>query len=257
MDQSLKALLQNVEIEVNSRCNRRCSYCPVSLNPAPSVPRLMSDELFERILSELASLDYDGRISYHFYGEPLLRKDLEKLIARSHAVLPKAHQILFTNGDYMTDERYQSLIAAGVEYIVITSHDGKPHPQRPRQIVQYSNDLELTNRGGTMQEMRKASENEQHKPCYAPSELMVITVEGDILACYEDSQRTHPFGNVMKNTLKEIWDNPRYSALRETLARGDRLNGMSVCRECTNVAHTTPDRSAHSEPFWAKLNLDW
>lgn len=257
MERSAKLMLQNVEIEVNSRCNRRCSYCPVSLNPTPNVPRLMSDEVFERILSELGSIEYDGRISYHFYGEPLLRKDLERLIARSHSALPKAHQVLFTNGDFMTEERYHSLLAAGVEYIVITSHDGKPHPKRPRQILQYTNDLELTNRGGTMKELIKATEDHRQKPCFAPSELIVITVEGDVLACYEDSQRKHPFGNILKNSLIEIWDNPHYVALRETLERGDRLNAMSICAECTNKAHTTPGCSAHSEPFWTNLDLEW
>src|SRR5262245_34621016 len=110
---SLKESLLNVEIEVNSRCNRSCSYCPVSLKVNNKIKPFMDREVFERVISQLQALDYDGRVSYHFYGEPLLRKDLEELISYTHLALPKAHLVLFSNGDFLTDARYESLIRSG------------------------------------------------------------------------------------------------------------------------------------------------
>src|SRR5262249_59115890 len=74
---------QFVEAEVNSRCNRKCQYCPNSILPEPDVPKLMSDAVFERLLAELQRIDYAGRLSYHLFGEPLLRRALERLAQRA------------------------------------------------------------------------------------------------------------------------------------------------------------------------------
>src|SRR5262249_25939782 len=93
-----------VEVEVNSRCNRSCQYCPVSILPEPDVPKLMSDAVFERLLPELERIDYAGRPSYRLFGEPLLRRDLERLVKSATAAVPKAKQILYTNGDFLTDD---------------------------------------------------------------------------------------------------------------------------------------------------------
>ena len=77
-----------VEVEVNSRCNRKCQYCPNFILPEPDVPKLMSDAVFERLLAELQRIDYAGRLSYHLFSEPLLRRDLERLVKSASAALP-------------------------------------------------------------------------------------------------------------------------------------------------------------------------
>jgi cyclic pyranopterin phosphate synthase len=255
VNQAIATMLKNVEIEVNSRCNRKCSYCPVSVLSNSKLERWMSDFIFERIHDELLKIDYQGRISYHFYNEPLLRRDLERFITYSHERLPGAHQVLFTNGDLLTDARYESLMSAGIEYIVITSHDGKPHPKRLRQIVQFPGDLDLTNRGGTMTTLPAATAEDHLQPCFAPSEMLIVTVAGDVLLCYEDAERMHSFGNLQMQTLEEIWFAPILVALRDKLERGNRLEAASICACCTNHAHTKAGKSARSEPFWELLDI--
>lgn len=255
--QTLGAMLKNVEVEVNSRCNRKCVYCPVSVLPIPDAPRHMPEHIFDRLVEELEGIDYAGRISYHFYNEPLLRKDLERLMEKVKGRLPRAHQIIFTNGDLLTDRRYESLRAAGAEFIVVTSHDGKPHPARPNQYVQYPPDLELTNRGGTMHELPTPTDETRRTPCYAPSEMLIVTASGDVLLCYEDAERRHEFGNIMESTLADIWFADELVRAREQLARGERVSASAICAVCTNCAHAEPGLSARSEPFWAELAVNW
>ena len=75
----------------------------------------MSDEMYENIMKQLASIDFDGRLDFSRYHEPTSHKKyiLEKIkIARSY--LPNADISLNTNSDYITKEYHQQLLKAGV-----------------------------------------------------------------------------------------------------------------------------------------------
>lgn len=244
------ATLQNVEIEVNSRCNRRCWYCPVSILPPPKVPKFMAHEVFSRIHDELEAIAYAGRISYHLLSEPLLRRDLSQLIAFSKSRLPATSQVLFTNGDLLTDKRYDELIEAGADLIVVTSHDGVLPKARARQIVQLPHHLQLTNRGGSISALPAPSFEVQAMSCYAPTEMLIVAANGDILLCYEDAKREHIVGNIMATSLQEIWSAPSFVERRRLLREGRRFEAGGICELCSNAAHSKPGLSAHSEPFW-------
>ena len=227
-----------VEVEVNSRCNRRCSYCPVSLQPIPDAPRLMADRIFDRLVDELAALGFAGRLSYHFYNEPLIRKDLEQLVARADARLPAARQVLFTNGDLLTHERYVALVSAGIDQFIVTRHDESPIEDRPRQTVLLPSDLDLTNRGGVLFNIPSPLE----LPCHAPSEMLIVTATGDVVLCYEDARRQHIMGNIMRSTVREIWESPRFQELRALLTAGGRAAATEICAQCNNRDHVQPRR---------------
>jgi GTP 3',8-cyclase len=239
--------LEVVELEVGSRCNRSCHYCPVSLNPRPNVPVWMSDRVFQGTVDQLADLSFAGRISYHLYNEPLLRKDMARLVAIVDERLPDALQILNTNGDFLDDERYEKLRAAGLDYFYVTRHSPGEYPERPFQVLQTWEDLTLTNRGGTMTHLPSASETVTHTPCHAPSEMLIVSVTGDVLLCYEDAHRTHVMGNVLREHVADIWTSDRFREYRERLERGDRSVDQ-MCLECTNVSHRRPHLSALETP---------
>lgn len=114
-----KKNISSVEIGTHNYCNRTCTFCPLSLE---SVNRrnfkntiFMSDEMYENIMKQLATIDFSGRLDFSRYHEPTSHKKfiLEKIkIARSY--LPKASISLNTNSDYMTKEYHQQLLEAGV-----------------------------------------------------------------------------------------------------------------------------------------------
>lgn len=250
MSDAIADTLLNVEIEVNSRCNRRCWYCPVSVLPPPNTPVFMPDDVFIRLHEELRALSYTGRISYHLLSEPLLRKDLPRLVALSKSMLSAAWRVLFTNGDLLTDERYEALVGAGVDLIVVTAHDGVAPKPRERQIVQFPDHLELTNRGGTIAALPAPTERVKTLPCHAPDEMAIVTSSGDVLLCYEDSRREHVCGNIMASSLQQIWSEPSFVERRRLVRAGRRAEAGGICERCSNAAHAEPGRSARSEPFW-------
>lgn len=229
--------LNTVEIEVNSRCNRKCSYCPVSILDPRGIPILMDQMVFDRLISELTRVEFQGRISYHFYNEPLLRKDIANLIQAVKEQLPLANQTLFTNGDFLTEDKYQELIDAGIDFFQVTSHSLKKHPVRPKQIVYLPSDLNLTNRGGTLPTLPGATNEILETPCYAPSEMLIVLVNGDVALCYEDAQRKHIMGNIMSQPLEEIWFSEEFKNIRHKLSLGKRNSGPAICSLCTNTAH--------------------
>lgn len=246
--------LEVAEIEIGSRCNRRCHYCPVSLNPRPPVPARMSDEVFQRTIQQLAEVSFAGRLSYHLYNEPLLRRDLPRLVGIAAAWLPEAVQVLNTNGDLLTDDKYRELRAAGVDYFYVTRHSGGDYPARPFQIVQAGEDLILTNRGGTVTDVPLAPANAVWTPCLAPSEMLIVTVTGDVIVCYEDAERTHVMGNLMDQSLAEIWNSVKFRGYRDRLAAGDRTVD-AMCRQCSNTAHSRPGLSALENPVLAAAGI--
>ena len=226
-----------VEMEINSRCNLRCPYCPVSIDPPLHVPRLMHESVLDRLLAELERLGFAGRVSYHFYNEPLLHPDLRGVVAAVKSRLPEAQQVLYTNGELLDEARHRQLREAGVDLFVVTSHSGREFPPRENQVLLKPTDLQLTNRGGALDDIGPAPP--LTLPCYAPSTVLVITATGDVVLCYEDYHRTQVMGNVMDGSLEDIWFSPRFSHLREALGQGDRAQ-TSICRACNNQAHTTP-----------------
>lgn len=203
----------------------------------------MSDEVFVATVRQLAEAAFAGRISYHLYNEPLLRRDLARLVSVVDELLPEALQLVNTNGDLLDDARYSELRRAGVDYFYVTRHEPGPYPERPFQIVQDSAALTLTNRGGTLIHLPPPSAETTRTPCWAPSEMLIVTVTGDVLLCYEDARREHVLGNVLASCLPEIWNDETTVALRGRLQSGDRTVS-SLCLACSNVSHPEAGRSA-------------
>ena len=70
-----------VNIETSTKCNRKCLYCPLSEYERGKNQNYMEEELFNKIISDLASINYRGTISLNIYNEPLLDKTIyEKIL---------------------------------------------------------------------------------------------------------------------------------------------------------------------------------
>lgn len=223
-----------VEIEINTDCNRKCCYCPNSKRPpGESSPQYMEKNLYQKIIGELKELGFKGRLSYHFYNEPLLHPNLEDIIMYTSDRLPEARQVLYTNGDLLDDRKYHSLLEWGVHHLVVTQHDSKPFPQRPRQTVLHPDWLTLTNRGGTLLK----SPGTLDLPCLVPYKMLIISYDGKVLLCYEDAQKTQVKGDVNDRDITAVWFSDTFEAARKELEKGNRVIN-DVCRYCDNKAHT-------------------
>ena len=81
-------LFSSVEIETINRCNSTCSFCPVNRLRRPASTVSMSDDLFTRILDDLGSLGYSGKLALHSNNEPLLDESSSSVCALPGARVP-------------------------------------------------------------------------------------------------------------------------------------------------------------------------
>ncbi|MFN4120658.1 radical SAM/SPASM domain-containing protein [Acidovorax sp.] len=119
-----KRSVRLVEIEVFSYCNRKCWFCPNATHDRISSNTLMPAEMYTSILAQLASIDYDGGITYSRYNEPLADKIILERIAQASRMLPRAQLHSNTNGDYLNHEYVEQLYAAGLRNLNIQIYLG-------------------------------------------------------------------------------------------------------------------------------------
>ena len=101
--------------EITHRCPLQCPYCsnPVEMERAQAE---LSTEDWLRVLGELADL---GVLQVHFSGgEPLVRRDLEHLVARAAEV--GLYTNLITSAVTLTRERLAALAEAGLDHVQIS-----------------------------------------------------------------------------------------------------------------------------------------
>ncbi len=231
-------LFVSVEIETTSICNRKCLYCPNSVaeRPAGNIP----DELFTKIIDELAEMNYSGRLSPHLYGEPLVDKRIVRFIAYARERLPGAFIKLFTNGDLLTFELLNELDAAGVDVFRVSQHD-KQADSRLIDILQrytgiagkhkveymkyFDNDENLMNRGGLI----AVRHDVNMKFCTYVSGI-TIDFEGNMLLCCQDYLAKHKLGNLKDENIMDVWNKDSYKSLRDRIESGMWLTAL--CRVC-------------------------
>ncbi len=109
----------DLRVSLTDRCNLRCAYCmpPEGLDwlPAPGV--LTGDEIVRLVRIGVSML---GIREVRFTGgEPLLRRDLEEIVARTAALDPRPEISLTTNGIGLA-RRAGRLRAAGLDRINVS-----------------------------------------------------------------------------------------------------------------------------------------
>ena len=108
----------DVRISVTDRCNFRCQYCM----PAEGLPwldrsALLSYEEIERLVRLLAAMGvHDVRLTG---GEPLVRKELWRLVERL-AVIPEVEDLSLTTNGYLLTRQVDQLVAAGLKRVNVS-----------------------------------------------------------------------------------------------------------------------------------------
>ena len=112
-----------VSVEPAAVCQLRCPACPVglrSLQPsAVSRQSFMSLDVWHRVLSEIR--DTALIVQFYFQGEPLLNKDLPRMIREAHEA--GLYTIVSTNAQALTQDMAEALVGAGLDRIIV-SMDG-------------------------------------------------------------------------------------------------------------------------------------
>lgn len=228
---------RGVFIETSTYCNRRCEYCPNSVNPMPR--HFMTQAVYEKIIEQLAAIKFSGTLCYHFFNEPLLDDRLAGFVAHARRRLPGCIHRIYTNGDLLTEDKAGALIEAGVCEFIITIHDPDENKMRAKLeniAEKYPNRLNIQSiRGGSLSNIGgavKVQVREERKACVSYLENLMIDYEGNVLLCCHDFYRRHKFGNIMQENITDIWNKPTFRKLRRELRHG--IARLDICRKCLN-----------------------
>ena len=243
-----RGIFSEIEFEINHNCNRACGYCP-NLKYERMEKGEMAPELFEKIMIQLREIGFKGRVSYHFYNEPLLCNNLDKFIRMTGEYLPDSVSYLYSNGTLLTKKRFVQLTQAGLDKFHITKHEnvGENYvfekvynglPQELKKLVFYEDfkDVEYSNRGGLLPDIK--NEWPENLPCFIPLRLVTVTLKGNVLPCYEDFFQVLSMGNVNDEHILDIWNSDKYREFRENLRQKGNRNKYDICRNCNNFKIT-------------------
>ena len=235
-----------VELSLIDVCNRKCIFCPKSNEDvAPDTFQKMSKVIIDKIHGQLLEMKFSGTISLCGYGEPLLHKEIN-YITKKLSEVSKVE--IVTNGDVLTSKKMQDLYLSKASKVLVSMYDGPEQIKKFNQMTKSANvpedfiilrdrwydkyndfGVKLTNRAGTI----NVGDQDQHDPnkhCYYPTYQFLIDWNGDIFLCPQDWQRRVSMGNVMQESIYQIWIGKTLSKYRKDLLLGKRCAGP--CKKC-------------------------
>jgi cyclic pyranopterin phosphate synthase len=172
----------DVRISVTDRCNFRCQYCM----PAEGLPwlersALLTYEEIERLVRLLASMGvHDVRLTG---GEPLVRKELWRLVAQLSAI-DDVHDLSLTTNGYLLARQVDDLVRAGLRRVNVS-------------LDSLSRDrfFQLTRRDSLAQVLEGLEAAQQH-PELRPIKVNVVALKDfteDEVLRFAEFARQHPY----------------------------------------------------------------
>jgi len=237
--------IDSVGIETTTYCNLRCEFCPNSKYDRGTLKnkKLMPTWLYKKIIDELAEINYRGRITPFFFGEPLSDKRMPLLVKYTRDKLPKAKIHLNSNGFLLTVQLYKKLIEAGIDSLRISQY-GTVMPEGVRKVLGYletrpednklnyrkfTDNLALSNRGGDV----KIKYMWEKPVCTYPENECNIDYDGNAVICCADYHSNMSFGNVKDKKLIDIWNSPLYKKTRHELR--NYIFKTPMCKKCNGI----------------------
>jgi radical SAM protein with 4Fe4S-binding SPASM domain len=235
-----------VELSLIDVCNRKCSFCPkVDEKIAPDTFQKMTRKIIDEIYDQLSDINFEGTISLCGYGEPLLHNDISYIVKKLSNV---SKVEVITNGDVLSPQRLQELYISDVSKVLVSMYDGPEQIKKFNQMTKKANvpedlvilrdrwydkfndfGVKLTNRAGTISEGEQ-EEIGKYKDCFYPTYQFLIDWNGNVYLCPQDWQRKVSMGNIMQETIDQIWNGKTITAYRKNLLSGKRCSGP--CKSC-------------------------
>lgn len=247
---SLLSSILTVELNITELCNRTCIFCPRHDSKVyPNRNLNMSVETAEIIAKNLSNFNYKGKISYSGYSENFLNKKFVDIISVMRKYLTDNLFECNTNGDFLKKESIGEFFESGLDLLYINLYDGIEQKEKFEDIMSdiddskykyrahYSQDdygLFINNRGGNITWLgfdESDIESLKGKPCYYPFYKMFVDWDGDVMFCSNDWGKEIVVGNLVKDTLYNVWFSDKMYDIRKKLSVGDRSH--SPCNKCS------------------------
>jgi len=235
-----------ISIEISTHCNRTCSYCPNVVKPQAA--RLIKEEIIDKIIKRIGEINYHGVVDFIFFSEPTLNPKLAEYVKRVKEAAPKSIPRICTNGDLLTYEKTKALVEAGLDRIYVMRHNPTPKGWKDRLDMLSAQfpgifilmDIDEVERVEGLHDFNGLIEVKKHRGrhivdgkarCQVHRHVAQFTVDGDWNLCCVDYGKTFQFGSLLRNGILEIWNDPNFVQIRQTLEAG--IPATPYCKKCT------------------------
>lgn len=268
--------VRNINIETSAFCNRKCSYCPLSVIDRKQ--ELMSEKNWQWIIRQLEDIKYSGRITFALFNEPLLDKSICNKVLEVSKKLPDVLTAMYSNGDYFSKERCDSLEKSGLRWLLITRHftgDSFNQKQCKKEVFDYIEEIGMSeyiveynernknnvsyvlkygkldlyivvnnwaedgcDRGGFIEELK--SDDVRVNPCAKAIRDFNISFDGNIKPCCNIyfGENTN-YGSVLEDGILDCY----FKNLREfridKFKFGEKLDACRYCKDFDNASRET------------------
>lgn len=184
------------QIELTSKCNLSCSYCPHARLKRPK--EHMDIKIVEKILDFPFMWDIVGG---HHFGEPLLHPDILKV-----AALCRSKGLGFgfsTNAELLTVELFRKLVDSGLTWLKISFHTAKGRSMYDSlkdlfpDFALFSSDLEVKHDWAGLVNGEGLSPGAGEGDCiFHRYNLGVVSAQGEVLSCCMDAHGVSSIGSI-------------------------------------------------------------
>lgn len=238
-------LFDKISIEINSFCNRFCSFCTRSSDDREKVR--MPEELVHKVLYELADIEYKGLISFHFYNEVFTDKRVFSFFQKCKEL--NLNNYLFTNGDYLTKDVIERLSKYNIKEFTLSIYDWKTDKEFQDKCDFFENELNLKeytwdfyivkggenfgNRAGYVQHKVEELDLPITAACSKIEKKVEVRYDGSVVMCCLDYYAIHKIGDIRNENIIDIW----YGEIRHkqimNLRKGLR-KCYKLCSKCSD-----------------------
>ena len=234
-----------ISIETINRCNGTCPFCPCNIKDESRPYKEMSDEIFNKIISDLEEINYSGTLMLLANNEIFLDKKIMKRLKYAREKLPNCHMKIITNGKLLSIKIFEELNNKKiVDELVINNYNSstKLNHQIKKIYDNYKNkdlnidttinirycDEVLSNRAGSSPNKKESKIIKDY--CALPFTDININPDGNFLICCCDATEKTNLGNIMEDKLINIFNNKKYQQIRKNIKQGRNKNPF--CKYC-------------------------
>lgn len=211
----MKNLFKTIELNITGLCNRKCSFCPHSVGYSKET--FLSEEVAYKLNKDLLEINYAGIVTFAGNGEPLLNKNLPKIVSVVSNGLKGTFKLI-SNGDLLTKELAEELKQSGLTNFKISKYDSNTKDLSFLENVEF-----VDYRSSPSHEVNRVevytSPRELNIPryCYLPFYKLFLDYNGDVLLCCNDWKKRTIIGNILKDKIQNIWLSEEFNNYRKNI----------------------------------------
>ena len=236
-----------VNLETINRCNSNCAFCTANKYAEKRPYCRMEDDLFYKIIDQLADWGYKGHLTLYGNNEPWLDTRIVEFHKYCREKLPDCFIFMSTNGLLLDIDKVKSVLPY-VDQLIINNycenmklHDNvqaiydyaKSHEEEFKDVellfqMRYAKAV-LTNRAGSAPN-KKATRKIINETCLMPYTDIFIFPDGRMGICCCDNYENTTMADLKTTNIKDAWNSPTYRKVREDL-KETRAN-FEFCKYC-------------------------